>query len=122
MKYEGLTRTLFAITNKNDESRYYERLEYNLADAQMLEDRAAHIIASEQPPPRISSTPDWHECSWCDAKEVCFKMITHERTCRTCKNVIIATEGKWLCAIHDKELTVDEQHAACSEYNSIHVA
>ena len=57
-------------------ARAYEsvRTEYNGEFAEQYVDRAAKIIESKSPPPRISEKPDFFKCKLCKFREVeCFK-------------------------------------------------
>jgi hypothetical protein len=118
MKFFGLKRTLFMCVNKNDDSYYIERLKYQPAIADMLVKRAEGIILSPEPPKRMFKS-SWYECKYCDARNQCHYGSTYSKSCRTCKNVSIQTEGGWKCEKHSTDLTTEQQHLACEDYEVI---
>jgi len=108
----GLTRALFVVTNKNDESRYYERVSFDKTYAGDLVKKEQHIVMSEAPLEKIGG-PTWFECKWCDKKGVCHEGDAPDRNCRTCDHSDLENEGKWSCSYHEKEITTDEQRIGC---------
>ncbi len=58
----GLTRAYYMAVNKNDDSLYGERIEYDKEDAEAILDKARMIIEANTPPARISEKPDWYQC------------------------------------------------------------
>lgn len=111
-----LTRCLLIVTNKDTEERHYERIKYDKS----VHDEAMHIglevLMSEFPPPKIGNAT-WHECKYCDCRNICHKGAPIKRTCRSCKYVSINMEGKWACTKHDiDDLTYQEQMASCGQY------
>ncbi len=104
MHYSGMTRALYLAVNKNDESLYAQRVHYNKEEALDLVYRAKNIITSVEPLPRLSDRPDYYECKWCDAHDIChgcdkalpLPMIS----CRQCcyATPLIDQDGaKWKC-------------------------
>ncbi len=116
-----LTRTLFIVTNKNTEERYYERVRYDKDHALMLVEKEQEIIASPYPPKdRFPST--WYECQWCNAKDICRKAKKPEVNCRTCEHVDLYENGRWACCIDNnnpKRLTIKEQQTGCNMHKFI---
>ncbi len=53
-----LTRTLFGVTNKNDEHRHWERIPYRKGYAEDLVKKEQHIIMSDAPLEKIGG-PTW---------------------------------------------------------------
>ncbi len=67
----NLTRCLVVVYNKNTSDLYTERININKPMiAEKLVD-VFNIIKSEEPPDRISNSPSWYQCRWCNFKEVC---------------------------------------------------
>jgi len=108
----GLTRALFAVTNKNDESRYWERVPYRKDFAEDLERKEQHIVMSDSPLDKIGG-PTWFKCKWCDQKEICHHGDAPLQNCRTCDHSDIENEGKWTCSYKEKEISTEEQRAGC---------
>ena len=119
MRYKGLTRTLFVATNKNNDKREYLRIPYDEEEGLDLHRKATDIVTSELPPRGISLDPAWHECRWCQQRKVCHGMSPPQVNCRTCAHSVVADDGVWECAMTDKELSEDEQHAACGQYKRL---
>lgn len=105
-----LKRALFIVENKNDETRYAERVYYDKDHAEDLCRKEMHIITAEEPPAKIGEST-WFECKWCDKNEVCHSNDNVLQNCRTCDSSDIENEGKWSC--NGKELSIDEQKAGC---------
>ncbi len=111
-----LTRALFIMVNKNDDSRYYERVSLDKDRAEFLLKRGFDIISTEIPPAREWG-PDWYACKWCAAYEICHFGEEPIQSCRTCKNVAICNEGKWECDLHGMELAFKQQVLSCSKFD-----
>lgn len=113
MDDEKLTRTLYVITNKNNEERYYERIDADPVAAQQLKERGEFIITTPTPPERISTQPEWHQCRMCDAADVCWGREPALPSCRTCSHVVMQMEGKWSCGLTKEDLPVKMQRIGC---------
>lgn len=121
MLLNKLTRTLYLVINKDDDTIYEERVELNRVDAQRLLERAQRVIASQSVPERISDKPDWFQCKMCKHHEICHSEKLPDRTCRTCLHVTAELDengdrGQWFCTKHVKPLTEAEQKAGCSSH------
>lgn len=121
MHYDNLKYCLHSTTNKNDEELYIEVLKYEPQIAEPMAARAEDIIFSNFPPKKISTDPTYFECRWCDFYGPCQLDDPFEKTCRTCCNVEVVNNGTWECLKHEKVLTLDEQKAACPNYNVLKV-
>jgi len=121
MKKEGLTRALFIVTNKDDESRYYERVHFIPEEADQIEDRGLNIIGAEFAPARISNQPEWHVCRMCNAVETCFGRCPPPVTCRTCEHVSIEMKGQWKCGQSNENIPLEVQRTGCPLYRAIPV-
>ena len=117
MKYTGTEHALFIVTNKNNEQRYYEIVDYDENMAKFYEERIADVISTEVPPPKIGNA-DWFECKWCSAMEQCQYDAPCIETCRTCQNVELRDKGVWYCSADQIELTKDKQERGCEKYNA----
>lgn len=117
MRKFNLTRSLFIVVNKNDDSLYIERVKLDKGFADDLERRAEFIVLSEIPPEKeFKST--WYECKWCNAYGICHGKIEVQENCRTCIAIDILPEGKWSCRTHDDlELSTDQQRKKCDHYS-----
>lgn len=107
-----LNRALFCVTNKNDESRHWERVPYRKDYALELIKKEQYIIMSEEPLAKIGGAT-WYECKWCDAYDVCQKGAPPQQNCRTCDHSDIENDGKWSCSYEEKELSYKDQLVGC---------
>lgn len=115
MFHKGQTRTLFVITNKNTDDRYYERIEIDKDHFIQLEERAADIIMATTPQSKIASKPEWFACKFCDAKEVCHNGVAYEKGCRTCLHSRIKDKGEWYCSVYPgKAIPESFQRTGCA--------
>jgi len=67
-----LDRALYFAVNKNTDEIYTERVKLDKECANKLLERAKRVITATEPPPRISERPDYYECRFCDAHEICW--------------------------------------------------
>lgn len=112
----GLTRGLYLVVNKNDDTLYQERIEYDLEYCLRMLAKAESIVKATRPPPRISEDPDFFGCRFCNKKYVCHHDALPRVSCRTClysTPELGGTDAHWSCARWAKPLSFDEQKAAC---------
>jgi hypothetical protein len=122
MYYSNVKYALHITVNKNTEDLYIEIIEFNEADAQALVTRAADIINSEQPPPKVSQDPSYYMCGWCDFKAQCHEMAPYERTCRTCIHATPSEDRYWRCDFPASSLdllNLELQKQTCEFYDVI---
>lgn len=110
-----LTRALYIAVNKNDDSRYYERIAADEDYAQELFRKATDIIRSETPPKRIGSST-WYECKWCDYYEICHFNGEILKHCRTCEFADLYAHGVWKCSLADMKLAFEQQLIGCPKH------
>jgi len=116
MRKWELTRGLYIAVNKNDDSRYYERVVLDKAYADILLNKGRDIISSEIPPQRMNNNPDYYECKWCLHYEICHHGKLPLKNCRTCHYCDICDEGKWECSGHKIELSFQQQQIGCKRH------
>lgn len=111
----GLTRALYMVTNKNDDSRYVERIEYDADYCIRQLARAERIINSTSPPSRLSEYPGFFGCMFCKHHDACHSGGWPRVTCRSCLHATpeMSGDAHWSCSRWAKPLSVDEQKAAC---------
>lgn len=102
MKGTGMKRALYLVVNKNDDTLYAERLEYDEAFALQMIKKAERIITAQRPPEKISEDPSFFKCKWCDFKTICHGIEIPEVGCRTCLHSTPETDqgARWTCARH----------------------
>lgn len=111
----GYTRCLYYVTNKNDDARYTERLEYDVEFCLRQLARAERIVFSDNPPSRISDDPESWLCRFCKHHAVCHEGAMPRVSCRSCIHMQPERGGDChiSCMRWSKPLSVDEQKEAC---------
>ena len=122
-----LNRALVVVVNKNDDSRYYERIERDSAVTTETIRKGEGIILSEYPldrlPPTNGRGHHW-KCSWCDHKAICLHQAEPLRNCRTCQYCDMENNGKWSCSEKERNgqtyfLTLEQQIAGCKDWRKM---
>jgi hypothetical protein len=118
MRKMGLSICLYLATNKNTDDLYIEILTLNPEHADQYIDRGEKLIQLNEPPPKISNSPGFWKCTFCEHKPVCHMKQTPDRNCRTCRHVQIGPNGKWLCAYTNEHLVLskEKQLVGCPLY------
>lgn len=119
----GLTGSLYLATNKNDDDLYGEIVSFDREMYDRHQERGCQIVRAMLPPKRVSNTPGWLKCKFCDHRLVCHHGKPFNRTCRSCIHVA-PVDGGWACrhpsngggADHRNK---DDQLAACDNYACI---
>ena len=100
----GLAAALYLAVNKNNDELYGEiiMLESNVGDE--FVNRARTIIMMKEAPERISKSPGFFKCKWCDHHPICHKKAMPEVNCRTCKHSEPKEDGKWWCNNEQRQM------------------
>jgi hypothetical protein len=101
MGMTGMERALYMAVNKNDDTIYTERVEYDAVEFARLKARAERVIKANEPPLRCSNDPSWYVCKMCDFHEHCHGEKAPQVNCRTCAHSTpeLDGEGKWTCSL-----------------------
>jgi hypothetical protein len=123
MHKTGMTRSIYLAVNKDTDELYSERVRYDAEEAKLLMDRAERVITATVPPERIAQRADWYECSWCDARDVCWGSETSSLpiaaiSCRQCCHATPTMDGnaRWVCEKHKRGLSETDQVKACEDH------
>lgn len=121
MHKRGLKHGVYIAVNKNDEHLHVEYIAYNREAAEGLLTKAVRIIHSKTPPRRVGSgRPSWFDCKFCDHKQVCHFGEPMLKSCRSCRFVSPAPEGRWHCAKFNQLIPKDFVPKGCDQYMTIH--
>lgn len=125
----GIPVALYVAVNKNDDELYMEVVHLDTGVADRFIDRGRQVIMMREAPKRISESPGWFECAWCDHKPVCHLKAAPARNCRTCMHSEARDDGKWYCTNPEEivraemqgweepiELLKEVQLAGCNHY------
>jgi hypothetical protein len=119
MHYEQLPYCLHFNVNKNDDDLEVVSIEYDPSVAEKYIDRAAKIIYAEVPPQRISDSPGWYLCQWCDFNQICHFNAPMEMNCRTCVHSRPVENEAWFCTRYSYYLNETEQRMGCATHTPI---
>lgn len=101
MRKMGLSVGVYFAVNKNDDFIYAEVVPLDVENADKFTDRAVRLVPMHLPPDRISKSPSWFACKWCDHRMVCHYGQPPERNCRTCEHSAPHPDGTWRCTQPD---------------------
>ncbi|WP_292229377.1 hypothetical protein [Brevundimonas sp.] len=114
MHHQHLTRALYVCINKNDDTVYAERIEYDAVAALQLVAKAERLATQERRP--SCTCPSYflkagYGCAPNDG-------LMPNRNCRTCLHATAHLDGdaRWSCARWTQDLTLEEQRAGCPSH------
>lgn len=113
MGYNDLKGALFCAVNKDDDSLYFEWVEFSKGAFKRLVGLAQEILGATTPPERISNIASWWQCTYCDFKPQCHHGQASLKSCRSCRFAEPSEGAKWVCT---KNHTYGE---ICSDYQDI---
>lgn len=111
-----LPYTLYLVVNKNNDDLYGEILERDVSVSEHYRRRAHNIIFSPKPLAKISKSPGWWKCRFCDYKDNCHKNKAPVKNCRTCRYSKPLENGTWSCDIGREEINTDAKYVGCPHY------
>ena len=114
-RYE-LKHALYMCVNKNTDEIYIEIVELDWNFADVLTNKAANIINSPTPPPKLSESSAYFECKFCDFAAICHGQTAYEKTCRSCVNVVPVDNGEWHCRIYQQNIPDEFVKKGCDAY------
>lgn len=120
MGYLRLEKALFCAMNKNTSSLYIEEVEFDEEVFEATVAREREIICGESPEDfeRIGNNISWHECRYCNAREVCHFGTPPSQTCRSCTKATPVDNGQWHCSYKGINLSKDLQLLTCMRYET----
>lgn len=81
--------------------------------------KARDIIYARTPPPKISNSPAWFECKFCDDAKVCHEGAPMQKNCRTCVFSNPAPDGRWYCGQYGMLIPADKEKDGCGKWEEI---
>jgi CRISPR/Cas system-associated exonuclease Cas4 (RecB family) len=119
MKLFDCKRHFMTVTTAGGRDHLSLRTEYNPTYADHLMQKAANIIGSDSPPPRISNDRTFWKCKWCDYTDICHGEEAPEINCRTCVYSYASERATWACEKFSRVLDRADQEAACNCHETI---
>ncbi len=111
---------LYCAINKDTDDIHFELVELDWQTAELMEKKAADIIYSQIPPPRIAENESFFDCKWCPMAGICWHNHMAEVNCRSCRSARPIENGKWYCD-HWKAVIPDKEaiKKGCPHHESI---
>ena len=125
MAHYDLKWSLYMAVNKNTDALHAELVQFDPIIHGKYVKRTMVVIDAITPPKRISESPSWYGCKFCDHKQVCHESeVSPTRNCRTCLHSRVGDDGEWFCtepkadaAFGDNvPLSADDQRLGCDSY------
>lgn len=122
MEKMGLLLGLYGGVNKNDDHLYWEFVPLDGAQPAVADARTLTAIYARKPPKRISTSPSWFECKYCNHRPQCHFGAPLERNCRSCVSsmpVAQGDNGDWFCQRWGKMIPHDAEKLGCAMFKQI---
>ena len=119
MRKMQLSVGLYGAVNKDNDDLYFEIIPLDSITADQFIDRGRQLVFSPAPPKKISESPGWFACNWCEHKPVCHLKKEPDRNCRTCHHSRPSEDGTWKCHLNQaapSTLSEELQLAGCNSY------
>ena len=113
MRLSGMTKALYFAVNKNNDEIYLEEVSYDEGFSETLINKARRVIFALQAPPKLSETPDYFECRWCDFTGICHGEEIPVVNCRTCNKFSINKSDSY-CSLREEPLALEDERQGCS--------
>ncbi len=95
---------LYFPENKNDDDIQVTAIKLDWKRGEQLERKAEEIITAKQPPQKISENPDYYECQYCFAKEICHYGAELAKNCRSCRMSSAVEGAEWYCSRYGENI------------------
>jgi hypothetical protein len=118
MRKMGIAAALYLAVCKNTDDLYGEVITLDAEFADQFLDRGEKLVWMQQPPPRISESPGFWKCRFCDDRPVCHLRKEPDLNCRTCRHAEPGRGGSWHCQHpqHKALLSKELQASGCTDY------
>lgn len=116
MRKMGLPIALYMAVNKNNDAIHAELVTLNVEVADEYIERARKIVWLSEPPKKISETPGYFKCRFCNHRQVCHLKAAPDVNCRTCVYSKPIPGGQWVCNHSNQIIEKDLQLKGCEIY------
>lgn len=118
MHIRGIDRALYGAVCKDDDTLYFERVEYDNEFCVKLIARLERILGMSVPPARLCNKRDDFQGRFCRAAAVCWKESFGRVNCRTCLHSApdMSGDAAWSCARWAKPISTNEQREGCAHH------
>lgn len=124
MRWTGMERALYLAVNKDTDELHGERVRFDPVAAARLEAKAERIVRAKEPPEGVSADPSWYECKLCPAATLCHgrdrvRALVNCRTCLHATPELDGDNGRWSCALRNRDIGAPEQRVGCEGHRFI---
>lgn len=112
----GLAAAIYFAVNKDTDDVYAEVVHLDTIFAEQFIGRGEQLVAMTEPPKRISESPGFWKCRFCDKRPVCHLGAKPELNCRTCRHSEPGRAGSWHCTLHHAILDKARQAVGCTDH------
>lgn len=116
MRKMGLAAAVYFAVCKNTDDVYAEVVHLDSEFADQFLNRGEQITFLREPPKRISESPGFWKCRFCDRHPVCHMGAKPELNCRTCDHAKLGRNGTWHCGKHKVLLDKARQLSGCTDH------
>lgn len=117
----NLKHCLYMSVNKNTDEIYLEIVPIDHNNGAQMELKAERIIMSQEPPPRLSNNPNYKNCNWCSAKDLCHNNKPVVKNCRSCKHCTPSENKSWFCYYYNDNVPKEFILKGCEKHESINL-
>lgn len=115
----NLQYSLYMSVRKSNDDLHLEVIKLDHFLGASLEKKAEAIIFAETAPSQISMSAAYFECSYCDAKGICYGTERPLVNCRSCRKAHAVDEAQWYCEQYNAIIPKDAIPNACEVWESI---
>lgn len=118
MRYMNLTVAIYMAVNKNNDEIWAELIPLDSEFADGYSEIAEGIVFQNTPPRKLSTSPGFWKCRYCDFRGICHLGEPADINCRTCLFSKPQADGSWVCKKHGHLLSKKEQLLGCGDYEA----
>src|SRR6266567_4725783 len=115
----GLQYGIYFPENKNDDDIQVAVVKLDWTRAAQLEKKAEEIITASEPPPRISDSPSFFNCSYCAFKSICHFGEIPIKNCRSCRQANAIAGGEWFCSRYNDVIDEEFIPRGCQDWSPL---
>jgi hypothetical protein len=119
MEQRGLRLAIYCAVNKDDDDLYYEFVLPNPSHANETILKAQAILECKSIPARLSNSPSFWKCRYCDFRMQCHFGQPMKVNCRTCRHSMPVDKGQWRCNGWNAIIPFEAQLKGCQNYKQL---
>jgi hypothetical protein len=110
------TRHYMTITTPGGRDAISIRTEYNAAVAKLIIEKAQRIIFGDTLPAKISESPEFYKCKFCDHHSVCHDKEFPLVNCKTCRYLVPVKDGQHHCHLKKEIIPEEYLNVSCNKH------